>query len=164
MRVSTAVARSLSATDAAFADQPIRLHQNAPWMLVLDVGKDQSGAEGLANFLRNSGYPVSEAQRIKRFFGDKWQIWVNGFTSSEAATTMGHSLVALAPGLSGATAQRVAAEEPAAAVLAAPVPAAAEPADVKAVSTAPVKAAETAPEEAPSPVITPSTRPPAGRR
>ena len=164
MRVSTVVTRSTSAAEAPSADQPIRLHQNAPWMLVLDVGKDQSGAEGLVNFLRNSGYPVSEAQRIKRFFGDKWQIWVNGFMSSEAATSMGNSLVALAPGILGATAQRVAAEEPAA-VVAAPV-AAADHADAgaPAVSVTPVKPAEAAPEDAPSPVASPSTRPPGGRR
>ena len=113
MRVSNAVARNTSAADAPSADQLVRLHQNAPWMLVLDVGKEQAGAEGLVNFLRNSGYPVSEAQRIKRFFGDRWQIWVNGFMNGEAATTMGNSLMALAPGISGATAQRVASEEPA---------------------------------------------------
>ena len=166
MRVSTAVARNLSTTDTPSADQPIRLHQNAPWMLVLDVGKDQSGAEALANFLRNSGYPVSEAQRIKRFFGDKWQIWVNGFMSSEAATSMGHSLVALAPGILGAAAQRVAAEEPAAMVVAAPVPALADHADAGAstVSVTPVKPAEEAPEEVRSPATSLSTRAPAGRR
>ena len=111
MRVSNTVAKNPSAAKVPAADQPVRLHQNAPWMLVLDAGKDQGDAEGLVNFLRNSGYPVSDAQRIKRFFGDKWQIGVNGFMSSEAATTMGNSLVALAPGILGASAQRVLAKE-----------------------------------------------------
>lgn len=166
MRVSTVAARSASAADGPSADLPIRLHQNAPWRLVLDVGKDQGGAEGLVNFLRNSGYPVSEAQRIKRFLGDRWQIWINGFMSGEAAASMGNSLVALAPGILGATAQRVAGEEPAVAVVAVPIPEPADHADagVPAVSVTSAKPAEVTPEEAPAPVTNPSTRAAAGRR
>ena len=166
MRVSTAAARSPAAADAPSADQPIRLHQNAPWALVLDAGKDQGGAEGLVNFLRNSGYPVSEAQRIKRFFGDKWQIWLSGFISGEQATSMGNGLVALAPGILGAVARRVAAEELAAAVVAASIPVLADHADTGAPtgSVTSVKPAEEAPEEVRSPVTSPSTRAPAGRR
>ena len=138
MRVSNTVAKNPSAAKVPAADQPVRLHQNAPWMLVLDAGKDQGDAEGLVNFLRNSGYPVSDAQRIKRFFGDKWQIGVNGFMSSEAATTMGNSLVALAPGILGASAQRVLAKEL--------VPVVSSDAATPAVLVAPGKTTEDQPE------------------
>ena len=154
MRVSTVVARATAAAELPSADRPVRLHHNAPWMLVLEVGKDQGGAEALVNFLRNSGYPVSEGQRIKRFFGDKWQIWVNGFMSSEAATAMGTSLVTLAPGILGAVAQRVTAEEPAAVVVAtpAPAPAPADKADAGdlAASVTTVQPAEAATEQKPA--------------
>ena len=166
MRVSTGVARGTAATELPSADRPARLHQNAPWMLVLDAGKDQVGAEALVTFLRNSGYPVSEAQRIKRFFGDKWQIWVNGFMSSEAATSMGNSLMALAPGILGVVAQRLAAEEPAAVPVATPAPASADKADAGdlAASVTTIRPAEAVSEQVSSPVISPSMRVPAGQR
>ena len=160
MRVSNTSVRSASAAVVPSADQPVRLYQNAPWMLVLDVGKEQGSAEGLVNFLRNSGYPVSDAQRIKRFFADRWQIRINGFTSGEAATAMGNNLVALAPGILAATAQRVATDD---AITAAP---AAARGDVgkPAVAATPGKTAEEAPEEATSPVSSPAVRSLSGRR
>jgi len=144
MRVSSALAAVPLAAEVPSADQPVRLHQNAPWMLALDAGKDQGGAEGLSNFLRNSGYPASEPQRIKRFFGDRWQIGVNGFMSSEAATAMGNSLLALAPGILGATAQRVAIQEAA--------PVASGNAVAPAVAAVPGKTPEELPEEVATPL------------
>lgn len=166
MRVSTAVTRGSAAGEILSADPPARLHHNAPWVLILEVGKDQGGAEALVNFLRNSGYPVSDGQRIKRFFGDKWQIWMNGFMSSQAATSMGNSLVALAPGILGVAAQRVAAEEPAAVVVSTPASAPADKADAGdvAASVTTVKPAEAESEQVSSPMISPSMRVPAGRR
>lgn len=105
LRVSKVAAKGQDVAENPSVDQPVRLYQNAPWMLVLDVGGNQSVAVGLVNFLRNSGYPVSEEQRVKRFFGDKWQIWLNGFASSEAAMSIGANLLALAPGILATVAQ-----------------------------------------------------------
>lgn len=114
VRVSKVAAKSQAVAENPSVDQPVRLYQNAPWMLVLDVGSNQSAALGLVNFLRNSGYPVSEEQRVKRFFGDKWQIWLNGFASSEAAMSIGANLIALAPGILSTVAQHSPLDETAA--------------------------------------------------
>ena len=87
-------------------DQSVRLHEGAPWRLVLDAGENQSVAEGLVLFLRNSGYPVSTAQKMQDVSGVKWQIWLAGFMSSEAAASIGANLVALAPGISASAKRR----------------------------------------------------------
>lgn len=87
-------------------DRSVRLHQSAPWMLVLDVGEDQNAAERLLLFLRNSGYPVRTAQQMQDVSGVRWQIGLNGFMSSEAAISIGKNLVALAPGIISATSKR----------------------------------------------------------
>ena len=105
IRVSTVSERSLAALESPTTDQAVRLYHQAPWKLVLDVGGDQTAAEGLVNFLRNSGYPVSQAQRVKRFFGDKWQIMLNGLVSAEAAGSIAINLIALAPGIRGSRAE-----------------------------------------------------------
>ena len=156
VRVSNTVLTGPSADVVPSADQSVRLSQNAPWRLVLDAGKDQGAAEGLVNFLRNSGYPVSEVQRIRYFFGSKWQIWVNGFMSNEAAAAMGNNLVALAPGILAATAQRVATEKPTAM--------AHGDTDAPAASAAPGKTSEAMPEEVVTPLISPNTKAPPARR
>lgn len=75
-------------------------------MLVLDVGANQSAAEGLALFLGNSGYPVSTAQKMQHASGVTWQIWLDGFMSDAAASAISANLRALAPGIISAAPTR----------------------------------------------------------
>lgn len=152
MRVSTAIARSLP-VEVQTADQTVRLYPDAPWQLLLDAGRDPVAAEGLVNYLRNSGYPVSEAQKIKHFFGDKWHIALNGFASEQAAAAMSHRLIALAPGIHDATVKLRSGEASATAPIDSTAPVALEASKRGPESSPPLpaKAPGDAPEEAASP-------------
>ncbi len=117
--------------------QTANLRLGAPWMLVMDAGNNAASAEALVVFLRNSGYPVSETQRLQHPADAHWHFWLDGFSNNEAAAYTGAKLLALAPGILSATPKRkpmavmqavteiaaVAAAPIAAPVLAPPVPA-----------------------------------------
>lgn len=106
VRAGAAPASGLAASDDRPGDGSVRLHPNASWMLVLDLGENQSAAEGLALFLGNSGYPVSAAQKTEHASGVTWQIWLDGFMSSAAASAISANLRALAPGIISAAPTR----------------------------------------------------------
>jgi len=103
IRVGYAPGQVKTASDKPSTDPSVRLQQNAAWLLVLDVGTDQSAAEGMAAFLKFSGYPVNPAQQVQP---PRWQIWLDGFMSPQAAQSVGKSLQSLAPGIVSATPRR----------------------------------------------------------
>ncbi|MBC7608514.1 MAG: hypothetical protein H7228_02900 [Polaromonas sp.] len=103
MRVSTAASKAQGLIDSATGDAPPRLYPNAPWRLTLDAGDDETAAQKLVVFLKNSGYPVGGTHKTQLDYGLMWQIWLEGFQTNEAAITIGTNLMALAPAIFSAT-------------------------------------------------------------
>lgn len=90
-------------TTTTSAEQALRFYRNAPWILLLDVGNDQAAGLKLVDFLSNSGYPVKAARQGQTDNSAKWQIWLEGLPSKDAAVAVGARLRALTPAILSAS-------------------------------------------------------------
>ena len=103
MRVSTSQNQSNIQTQTTEIRPAARFYRKAPWILLLDAGNDQADALKLVGFLKNSGYPVKAVQQVQPDNGVKWQIWLEGLASKDAAAAVGTRLKALAPAILSAS-------------------------------------------------------------